>query len=92
MNANRDLPATYLIVAIYTSPADERLRQTIRDTWLTLSRQGSDMWRYYFPIGTRNMPAAQLKVLRKEQAKAMDLVSVRFEKTVNVYDNTDLSR
>ncbi len=48
--------------------------QTVRNTWLKLSAQGTDTWRYYFPIGTKGLTPDEIENLRIEQASHADLV------------------
>ena len=71
---NADLPHTNLLIMVFTSAEQARLRQTIRDTWMKLSAQGSDTWRHYFPIGTLRLDTAARERLQLEQATHADLL------------------
>lgn len=74
--------STFLLVLIITGPFYADKRKVIRDTWL--SRAPSNV-KYYFVVGTRNIPRHSLKDLSNEHRKYKDLLMLAdFEDS---YDN-----
>jgi len=64
-----ELPSTYLYVAVYTAPADVRLRQTIRATWLAMTSLGVEVVRHRFPLGTKRMSNGRRALLDRENGE-----------------------
>uniref|UniRef100_A0A914HI38 Hexosyltransferase n=1 Tax=Globodera rostochiensis TaxID=31243 RepID=A0A914HI38_GLORO len=69
--------STYLMVLIMTGPDESALRRTIRQTWLRLSTKTPQQFWHLFPVGTRNLSAAQLRQLDAESTQHGDLVLLR---------------
>ena len=85
-NGDEDVPIqrsnTFLLVLIVTGPFYADKRKVIRETWL--SRKPSNV-KFYFVVGTKNIPRHSLKDLSIEHRKYKDLLMLSdFEDS---YDN-----
>ncbi|MCP9262126.1 Beta-1,3-galactosyltransferase sqv-2 [Dirofilaria immitis] len=77
MESVSDLPSTYLAIAIMSSPNDAMIRTVIRNTWLKLSSRNQIVFRYAFPIGTKNLSLLLKEQLKEESNSFNDLIFLK---------------
>jgi len=66
-------PSSTLLVLIISSPSNNLLRNTIRDTWLSVSKKNHN-FQAYFVIGERSLNTKQIYDLSQEKFKYDDLL------------------
>ncbi|CAJ0587152.1 unnamed protein product, partial [Mesorhabditis spiculigera] len=86
----RELPATFLLMAIMSSPNQTADREIIRQTWLKLTMKGPDVVRHVFPIGIKGLSTNELTALSEEQLNHGDLALIGnlYEDYVNLAKKT----
>ena len=66
-------PSSTLLVLVISSPSNNLLRNTIRDTWLSVSKKNHN-FQAYFVIGERSLNSKQIYDLSQEKSKHDDLL------------------
>lgn len=66
-------PSSTLLVLIISSPSNSLLRDTIRDTWLSVSKKNHN-FKAYFVIGERSLNSKQIYDLSQEKFRHDDLM------------------
>jgi len=66
-------PSVSLLVLVLSSPGNNQLRSTIRQTWLSLSKKNHN-FQSYFVVGDRGLNTKQVYDLAQEKSRHSDLV------------------